>query len=75
MEETIPPLRQRGALIIAIVDGEDNMVAENANYLLSVPKTLEAFSPLLTLLPLHLLSVFIAVECIKNGYQRPENSI
>ena len=62
LEETIPPLKQRNALIMAIVDREDSIVAENANFLLRVPKTVEAFSPLLTLLPLHLLSLFIAID-------------
>lgn len=75
LEETIPSLKQQNALIITIVDGEDSIVAENANYLLRVPKTLEEFSPLLTLLPLHLLSLYIAIECIKSGYQRPENPV
>ena len=51
--------------IIAIVNNGDVSVREIADYVIEVPETLELLSPLLTTIPLQLLSYHIAVmrEC------------
>ncbi|WP_412063520.1 glutamine--fructose-6-phosphate transaminase (isomerizing) [Rubrivirga sp. IMCC45206] len=51
----------RGGTIIAITDAGNEGLGELAEYVIEVPKTLDAFEPLLTVVPLQLLSYHIAV--------------
>ncbi len=51
----------RGGNVIAITDEGNDGLDELAEYVVEVPKTLDAFEPLLTVVPLQLLSYHIAV--------------
>ncbi len=61
----IQEIKARKAQVIAIVTKGDTQVRELADYVLEVPDTADALSPLLTTIPLQLLSYHIAVmrEC------------
>ena len=61
----IQEIKSRKGKIIAIVNNGDVSVREIADYVIEVPVTLELLSPLLTTIPLQLLSYHIAVmrEC------------
>jgi len=47
--------------VIAIVTKGDVTVSSLADYVIEIPQTEELFSPLLSVIPLQLLSYFIAV--------------
>ena len=51
----------RGGTVIAITDEGNRDLDRLAEYVIEVPKTLDAFEPLLTVIPLQLLSYHIAV--------------
>ncbi len=51
----------RGGTVIAVTDDGNTGLADLAEYVVEVPKTLDAFEPLLTVIPLQLLSYHIAV--------------
>ncbi len=57
----IQEIKSRKGKIIAIVNKGDVSVKELADYVIEVPETLELLSPLLTTIPLQLLSYHIAV--------------
>ena len=57
----IQEIKSRQGQLIAIVTSGDTIVNELADHVIEVPETLEAFSPLLTTIPLQLLSYHIAV--------------
>ncbi len=57
----IQEIKTRHGQLIAIVTSGDTIVDELADHIIEVPETLEAFSPLLTTIPLQLLSYHIAV--------------
>jgi glucosamine--fructose-6-phosphate aminotransferase (isomerizing) len=57
----IQEVKARKGVIIAIVTEGDTVVKEMADYVIEVPETEEIFSPLLTTIPLQLLSYHIAV--------------
>ncbi len=61
----IQEIKARKATVIAIVTKGDTQVRDLADYVLEVPDTADALSPLLTTIPLQLLSYHIAVmrEC------------
>ncbi len=61
----IQEIKSRSGRIIAVVTQGDVQVRELADYVIEVPDTVDAFSPLLTTIPLQLLSYHIAVlrEC------------
>ncbi|MGB0864067.1 MAG: glutamine--fructose-6-phosphate transaminase (isomerizing) [Saprospiraceae bacterium] len=61
----IQEVKARKGKVIAIVEKGDEIVKNIADYIIEIPKTEEAFSPLLTVIPLQLLSYHIAVmrEC------------
>ena len=61
----IEEIKSRKAQIIGIVTKGDTAVKKLANYVIEIPDTVEAFTPLLTTIPLQLLSYHIAVmrEC------------
>ncbi|WP_457617034.1 glutamine--fructose-6-phosphate transaminase (isomerizing) [Lutibacter sp.] len=57
----IQEIKSRNGKIIAIVTKGDTTVKEIADHIIEIPETEEAFSPLLTTIPLQLLSYHIAV--------------
>ncbi|TBW29864.1 glutamine--fructose-6-phosphate transaminase (isomerizing) [Gramella sp. KN1008] len=68
----IQEIKSRKGKIIAVVTKGDEEVRELADYVIEVPETIEALTPLLTTIPLQLLSYHIAVMLGKNVDQ-PRN--
>lgn len=68
----IQEIKSRKGKIIGIVTEGDVSVRNLADYVIEVPETLESLSPLLTTIPLQLLSYHIAVMLGKNVDQ-PRN--
>ncbi|WP_179316586.1 glutamine--fructose-6-phosphate transaminase (isomerizing) [Winogradskyella undariae] len=68
----IQEIKSRKGKIIGIVTKGDTSVKELADYVIEVPETLECLTPLLTTIPLQLLSYHIAVILNKNVDQ-PRN--
>ncbi|MDO5978621.1 glutamine--fructose-6-phosphate transaminase (isomerizing) [Flavivirga spongiicola] len=68
----IQEIKSRKGKIIGIVTEGDTQVRELADHVIEVPETLESLSPLLTTIPLQLLSYHIAVMLGKNVDQ-PRN--
>ncbi|MFD1016823.1 glutamine--fructose-6-phosphate transaminase (isomerizing) [Winogradskyella rapida] len=68
----IQEIKSRKGKIIGIVTKGDTSVKELADHVIEVPETLECLSPLLTTIPLQLLSYHIAVMLNKNVDQ-PRN--
>jgi glucosamine--fructose-6-phosphate aminotransferase (isomerizing) len=57
----IQEIKSRNGQIIAVVTEGDVTVKEIADHVIEIPETEEALSPLLTTIPLQLLSYYIAV--------------
>ena len=57
----IQEIKSRNGKIIAIVTEGDTIVKKIADHVIEIPETEEAFAPLLTTIPLQLLSYYIAV--------------
>ena len=57
----IQEIKARKGIVIAIVTEGDEIIKKMADYVLEVPETLAAFSALLAVIPLQLLSYHIAV--------------
>ena len=57
----IQEIKSRSGLIIAVVTKGDTQVRELADYVIEIPETSDALSPLITTIPLQLLSYHIAV--------------
>ncbi|MGG5487698.1 glutamine--fructose-6-phosphate transaminase (isomerizing) [Gaetbulibacter sp. PBL-D1] len=68
----IQEIKSRKGKIIGIVTEGDQQVKELADHVIEVPETLESLSPLVTTIPLQLLSYHIAVMLNKNVDQ-PRN--
>jgi len=68
----IQEIKSRKGKIIGIVTEGDTIVKELADHVIEVPDTIESLTPLLTTIPLQLLSYHIAVMLDKNVYQ-PRN--
>jgi glucosamine--fructose-6-phosphate aminotransferase (isomerizing) len=68
----IQEIKSRAGKIIAVVTEGDETVKEIADHVIEIPETEEAFTPLLTTIPLQLLSYHIAVMLDKNVDQ-PRN--
>lgn len=68
----IQEVKARKGIVIAVVNEEDNEIGEIADYTISIPNTLEPFTPLLGVIPLQLLSYHIAVLMGRNVDQ-PRN--
>jgi glucosamine--fructose-6-phosphate aminotransferase (isomerizing) len=68
----IQEIKARKGKIIAVVSKGDTAVREMADYVMEVPHTPEALSPLVTTIPLQLLSYHIAVMLGRNVDQ-PRN--
>ena len=57
----IQEIKSRSGRIIAVVTKGDTQVRDLADYVIEIPETIDALSPLLTTIPLQLLSYHIAV--------------
>ena len=57
----IQEIKSRKGKIIAVVTEGDNQVAELADHCIEIPEIEEALSPILTTIPLQLLSYHIAI--------------
>jgi len=68
----IEEIKARSGKIIAIVSQGDTEVKKLADHIIEIPETLEPLTPLLTTIPLQLLSYHIAVMLDKNVDQ-PRN--
>ncbi len=68
----IEEIKARKGKIIAVVTEGDTTVKELADFIMEVPKTTETLSPLVTTIPLQLLSYYIAVMLDRNVDQ-PRN--
>ncbi len=68
----IQEIKSRKGKIIAVVTEGDSEVRELAHHVIEVPETIESLTPLLTTIPLQLLSYHIAVMLGKNVDQ-PRN--
>jgi glucosamine--fructose-6-phosphate aminotransferase (isomerizing) len=68
----IQEIKSRKGIIIAVVTEGDTVVSEMADYIMEVPKTPETLTPLVTTIPLQLLSYHIAVMLNRNVDQ-PRN--
>lgn len=68
----IQEIKSRKGKIIAIVTEGDEQVRQLADHVIEVPETMDSMSPLLTTIPLQLLSYHIAVMLDKNVDQ-PRN--
>lgn len=68
----IEEIKARKGKIIAVVTEGDTQVKDLADYIIEVPKTPESLSPLVTTIPLQLLSYHIAVMLNRNVDQ-PRN--
>ena len=68
----IREIQSRKGKIIAIITEGDKDVKEIADYYIEVPETIQSLTPLLTTIPLQLLSYHIAVKLRKNVDQ-PRN--
>jgi glucosamine--fructose-6-phosphate aminotransferase (isomerizing) len=61
MLSNIEEVKARSGIVLAVTDEDDTDVAAKADFVLTVPKTHELLSPLLTVLPLQLLAYHIAL--------------
>jgi len=68
----IQEIKSRKGLVIGIVTKGDTSVRAIVDHIIEVPETLESLAPLLTTIPLQLLSYYIAVMLGKNVDQ-PRN--
>lgn len=68
----IQEIKSRKGKIIAIVSKNDEQVKDLADYVIEVPEVMDSMSPLITTIPLQLLSYHIAVLLDKNVDQ-PRN--
>jgi glutamine---fructose-6-phosphate transaminase (isomerizing) len=57
----IQEIKSRSGIIIAVVTKGDTQVRQLADYIIEIPETSDALSPLITTIPLQLLSYHIAV--------------
>jgi glucosamine--fructose-6-phosphate aminotransferase (isomerizing) len=57
----VQEVKARSGKVIAIVTKGDTDILQSADHVIEIPETLEALTPLLTVIPLQLLSYFIAV--------------
>ena len=58
----IQEVKARKGKIIAVVTEGDEAVKEIADHTIEIPQVAEAFTPLLSVIPLQLLSYYIAVK-------------
>ena len=69
--DTAKSVHAWGAQLIAIVDTQDGAICNLAGATLELPDAPEPMTPLLTLLPLHRLSIQLAEQKVASGHRRP----
>jgi glucosamine 6-phosphate synthetase-like amidotransferase/phosphosugar isomerase protein len=69
--DTARSVRAWGSKLLTIVDQHDSAIGPLADAAFVLPAVPEAMTPLLTLLPLHQLSIKLAEQKVAAGYQRP----
>jgi glucosamine--fructose-6-phosphate aminotransferase (isomerizing) len=69
--ETATSVHAWGVHLVALVDAQDTAIRSLATTVLELPSVPEPMTPLLTLLPLHQLSIHLAARKVAAGYQRP----
>ena len=57
----VQEVKARKGRIIAIVTEGDDKIKQLADYTIEIPKVIDSLSPLLTVIPLQLLSYYVAV--------------
>ena len=57
----VQEVKARKGVVIAIVNEGDKQIADLADHVIEIPATLEPFTPLLSVIPLQLMSYHIAV--------------
>ena len=62
----VQQVKARGGSIIAIVTEGDDLISEIADHVLEVPKVSECLTPIITSIPLQLISYYIAINKGKN---------
>jgi glucosamine--fructose-6-phosphate aminotransferase (isomerizing) len=58
----IEEVKARGGTVIAVASEGDKVLAEKADEIVYIPKTTEALSPILAVIPLQLMAYYIAVK-------------
>jgi glutamine---fructose-6-phosphate transaminase (isomerizing) len=58
----IQEVKARSGKVIAIVNDEEENIRQLADYMISVPTTLDLFTPILAVIPLQLLAYYMAVS-------------
>jgi glucosamine--fructose-6-phosphate aminotransferase (isomerizing) len=69
--DTARSVRAWSARLLAIVDDQDTEIGPLADAIFVLPAMPEPMTPLLTLLPLHQLSIHLAEQKVAAGYRRP----
>jgi len=62
MLSQVEQVRARGGIVIAVASEGDDFIARKAQYVITVPRTSEMLTPVLTVIPLQLLAYYIAVR-------------
>ena len=62
----VQQVKARGGSIIAVVTEGDDLISEIADHVLEVPRVSECLTPIITSIPLQLLSYYIAINKGKN---------
>ncbi len=57
----VQEVKARKGIVIGVVTKGDSRIAEIADYVLEIPETDEALTPILTVVPLQLLSYYVAI--------------
>ncbi len=69
--DTARSARAWGSKLLAIVDQHDRAIGPLADAVFVLPAAPEPMTPLLTLLPLHQLSIQLAEQKVAAGHRRP----
>ncbi len=62
MLSNIQEVKARGGIVIAVASRGDRRIGKLADFVIEIPKTEEIFSPILAVIPLQMLSYYIAVH-------------
>jgi glucosamine--fructose-6-phosphate aminotransferase (isomerizing) len=62
MISNIEQVKARGGHVIAIATEGDTLIREKADYVIEVPRTLPLLTPVLTVIPLQMISYYLAVR-------------
>jgi len=57
----IQEIKARRGIVIAIVTEGDKIIKEMADYVIEIPETMEYYTPIIAVIPLQLLSYYIAI--------------